>query len=64
MRTHLERIEVGITLERQLVFDPIARAQVLCIEPHKEHRVQRVNDSVADPTGLREVGAFVTDWVV
>jgi hypothetical protein len=63
-KPHLESVEGSIALKRQLVLNPITRAQVFSVETHEEHRVYRVNNRVADPASLREVGAFVTDWVV
>jgi hypothetical protein len=46
------------------VLNPTARTEIFAIESHKEHRVYRIDDGIADSARLCEVGAFVTDWVV
>ena len=61
---HLESAEGGITVKGQLVLNPTARAKVFAIESHEEYRVYSIDDGIADPARLCEVGAFVTDWVV
>ena len=64
VNTHLERVEVAVAAEVHLVRDPVARTLVLCVETHEEHRVERVDDRVADATCLRQVGALAADRVV
>ena len=46
------------------MLNPTARAEVFRIESHEEYCVYRIDDGIADSALLREVGAFVTDWVV
>lgn|SRR6266702_1215937 len=63
-KTHLERVKVGVALKGHLVRDPGAGALVFRFEPHEEHRVESVDDGVADPASFREVGALAADRVV
>ena len=61
---NLERVVVSVALKSHLVSDPAARALVFRVKPHEEHRVERVDDRVADPARFAEVGALATDRVV
>lgn len=59
----LKRVKRRVTVKVEVVAAPLCCAVVLVLEVHHQERVERVDDSVADRTNVRQVRAAAREGV-